>query len=116
MRSLGNSLQTQDFGGQRRGLHWQINAKRKDQNYWCHSLVFKPLLESSVMAEIDKLKKLTAEFDEGISQDKCKKCGCMAGALSEMRDNLAASQDKDAHVLREKVNVWLEETEESLYT
>ncbi len=68
------------------------------------------------MALPDKVKKLIDEFDEGISQAKCKQCGCMKGALSEIRDNLTVSKDRDASELREKVHAWLGKTEESLYT
>ncbi len=68
------------------------------------------------MAAAETLKRLTDEFDEGISQAKCKQCGCMKGALSDIRDNLAVSTDRDASDVRAKVNGWLEKTEESLYT
>jgi hypothetical protein len=40
----------------------------------------------------------------------------MKGALEEMRDSLATGGDQDARALREKVDVWLGKTQESLYT
>ena len=43
-------------------------------------------------------------------------CGCMKGALEEMRDSLAAGGDQDVRDLREKVETWLGKTQESLYT
>lgn len=67
------------------------------------------------MIEIDKLKRLTDEFEKGISLEKCKKCGCMKGALEEIQEILSQDPEKDAEVLREKVKIWLERTEESLY-
>lgn len=68
------------------------------------------------MAVANKARKLIDEFAKGISQDKCRKCGCMKGALEEIRDNLAGSKDRDAQALRKKINAWLGKTEESLYT
>lgn len=68
------------------------------------------------MAGAEELKKLTREFETGIAQEKCKKCGCMKGALEEIRDSLEAGRDLDARHLREKVETWLAKTEESLYT
>lgn len=68
------------------------------------------------MIEIDKLKRLTAEFEKGIALEKCRKCGCMKGALEEIRDNLEAERDPDAIELKAYVKEWLGRTEESLYT
>jgi hypothetical protein len=64
----------------------------------------------------EKLETLTSEFEKGIALSKCRKCGCMKGALEEIRDNLAAIKDQDARDLREKVGAWLGKTEESMYT
>ncbi len=64
----------------------------------------------------EKLETLTSEFEKGIALSKCRKCGCMKGALEEIRDNLAATKDQDARDLREKVEAWLGKTEESMYT
>ena len=61
-------------------------------------------------------KKLTAEFEKGIALSKCRKCGCMKGALEEIRDNLSASKDQGARDLQKKVKAWLGKAEESLYT
>jgi hypothetical protein len=63
-----------------------------------------------------RLNKLTSAFEKGIALSKCRKCGCMKGALEEIRDSLAAGRDQDARDLRKKVDVWLGKTQESLYT
>ena len=63
-----------------------------------------------------RLNKLTSEFDKGIALSKCRTCGCMKGALEEIRDSLAAGGDQVARELREKVETWLGKTQESLYT
>jgi hypothetical protein len=68
------------------------------------------------MAGAEELEKLTSEFETGIAQEKCKKCGCMKGALEEIHDSLAAGGDQDARELMEKVETWLGKTEGSLYT
>jgi hypothetical protein len=60
--------------------------------------------------------KLMSEFEKGIALSKCRKCGCMKGALEEIRDSLAAGGERDARELREKVGIWLGKAEESLYT
>ena len=68
------------------------------------------------MPEKQDPKKLLSELEKGIALSKCRKCGCMKGALEEMRDSLAACGDQDARDLRKKVDVWLGKTQESLYT
>lgn len=68
------------------------------------------------MAETDKLEKLVSEFETGIAQEKCRKCGCMKGALEEILDNLEASKDRNPAELKAKVQAWLGKAEESHYT
>ena len=68
------------------------------------------------MAETDKLEKLAGEFETGIAQEKCRKCGCMKGALEEILDNLKAGKDRNPAELETKVQAWLGKAEESLYT
>ncbi len=68
------------------------------------------------MAEAEELEKLTSEFETGIAQEKCRKCGCMKGALEEILDSLEADTAGDALELKTKVKVWLGTAEESLYT
>ncbi len=68
------------------------------------------------MAETDKLEKLVSEFEAGIAQEKCRKCGCMKGALEEILANLEASKDRNPAELKVKVQAWLGKAEESLYT
>jgi hypothetical protein len=68
------------------------------------------------MTSEKKRIKLMSEFEKGIALSKGRKCGCMKGALEEIRDSLAAGGNQDAHDLREKVDSWLGKTQESLYT
>jgi hypothetical protein len=68
------------------------------------------------MPEKQNPEKMLSELEKGIALSKCRKCGCMKGALEEMRDSLASGGDQDARDLREKVDSWLGKTEESLYT
>jgi len=68
------------------------------------------------MTNEKKRDKLMSEFEKGIALSKCRKCGCMKGALEEIRDSLAAGGDQDDRDLREKVDTWLGKTQESLYT
>lgn len=68
------------------------------------------------MSADERLNKLTSEFDKGIALSKCRTCGCMKGALEEIRDSLADGGDQDARDLREKVDTWLGKMQESLYT
>ena len=63
-----------------------------------------------------RLKKLTSEFEKGIALSKCRMCGCMKGALEEMREKLSRDPGEDAAILREKVRIWLDQSEDSLYT
>ncbi len=68
------------------------------------------------MAETDKLEKLISEFETGIAQEKCRKCGCMKGALEEILGNLQAVKNRTPAELITKVQAWLGKAEESLYT
>lgn len=68
------------------------------------------------MSTDKRLKKLTSELEKGISLSKCRKCGCMKGALEEMRENLANYPGEDSAALHEKVKTWLDQTGDSLYT
>ena len=68
------------------------------------------------MAETDKLEKLAGEFETGIAQEKCRKCGCMKGALEEILDTLKASKDRTPAELKTRVQAWLGKAEQSLYT
>ena len=68
------------------------------------------------MTPTGDLKKLTEELEKGISLAKCRQCGCMRGALEEIRGRLEAERGPEAAGLKLKVNEWLGKTEESLYT
>ncbi len=68
------------------------------------------------MEDMERLDKLTGEFEAGIAQEKCRKCGCMKGALEEVFENLRAGTARDAVEMKAKVEAWLGKAEESLYT
>ena len=68
------------------------------------------------MSEKQNPENAQSEFEKGIALSKCRTCGCMKGALEEMRNSLATGGDQDVRDLREKVDTWLGKTEESLYT
>jgi len=72
--------------------------------------------KNSNMTAGRRLKKLTSELEKGISLSKCRKCGCMKGALEEIREILSYDPGEDAATLREKVQTWLARSEDSLYT
>lgn len=62
------------------------------------------------------VKKWESEFEKGTSLSKCQKCGCMIGALEEMKDSLSSVKNKEANELLKKVDSWLGKMESSLYT
>jgi hypothetical protein len=66
--------------------------------------------------KVNSIKKCASEFEKGISLSKCRKCGCMKGALEEMRNTLTSVNDQEASELLKKVESWLGRTEPSLYT
>jgi hypothetical protein len=68
------------------------------------------------MSAKKSLKILTSEIEKGIALSKCRKCGCMKGALEEMQENLADSPGEDSLFLRERIKTCLDRTEDSLYT
>jgi hypothetical protein len=68
------------------------------------------------MPEKQNPENVLSELEKGIALSKCRTCGCMKGALEEIRDSLAAGGDQDARALREKVETWLGKTQQSLYT
>jgi len=68
------------------------------------------------MSAKNDLKILISEFETGIALSKCRKCGCMKGALEEMRETLADYPGENSSSLRERIKTWLDRTEDSLYT
>lgn len=68
------------------------------------------------MTPTGDLKKLMEELEKGIALAKCRQCGCMKGALEEIRSRLEADAGPEAEALKRKAEEWLGKTEESLYT
>lgn len=62
------------------------------------------------------LKALVSELRKGMARSACRKCGCMKGALEEIRERIADTSGGDSPALRRKVQAWLDRTEESLYS
>jgi len=67
-------------------------------------------------SKINSTKKCASEFEKGNSLSKCQKCGCMKGALEEMRNTLKSANDLETSKLLKKVESWLDRMEPSLYT
>jgi hypothetical protein len=67
------------------------------------------------MAENRDLKTLLSELRKGMALSKCRKCGCMKGALEALRENLT-DDPAGAAALCKQVQTWLDRTGESLYT
>ncbi len=61
-------------------------------------------------------KKWESEFEKGTSLAKCRRCGCMIGALEELKTTLSSAADKKSAELIIKVGSWLSKMESSLYT
>ena len=68
------------------------------------------------MAVNRDLNTVLSEIRKGMALSKCRKCGCMKGALEELRENLADDPAGDSAALRKKVQTWLDRTGENLYT
>lgn len=62
------------------------------------------------------INKWKSEFEKGSSLSKCQKCGCMIGALEEMKTTLSPTTNKESAELIKKVDSWLGKMEPSLYT
>lgn len=67
------------------------------------------------MVDTDKLTKLIFELETGMSLKKCRQCGCMKGALEEIRTALE-NADENATEFKKNVNGWIKKKEESAYT
>jgi hypothetical protein len=55
------------------------------------------------MSMDERQNKLTSEFKKGIALSKCRKCGCMKGALEGIQEILSHDQGEHAEILRKKV-------------
>ena len=69
------------------------------------------------MAETEKIMdQWESQFEQGTSLSKCRHCGCMKGALEEVRSSLGATRGAGSEAILEKVETWLDRMETSLYT
>ena len=62
------------------------------------------------------LMKMKSELGKGVSLSKCRHCGCMKGALEEMKAVLSSYRDKESSALGRDVSAWMNRMEETLYT
>jgi hypothetical protein len=60
--------------------------------------------------------KIRSELEKGVRLSKCRQCGCLKGALEEMKALLSARRDKDSTELRRDVSSWINRLEDTLYT
>ncbi len=68
------------------------------------------------MTDRNPLTIVEAEIEEGMALKKCRQCGCMRGALEDMRSSLSALKDERASRLLAKVESLLNKTEETAYS
>ena len=68
-----------------------------------------------MVLKTNPLNKWETEFEKGSSLSKCQKCGCMIGALEEMKAVLSSASDNESVKLMEKVESWLGRMKSSLY-
>jgi hypothetical protein len=69
-----------------------------------------------MVIKADLMADWEAELAKGTALAKCRQCGCMKGALEEMRSCLSSATDAAAAELLQKVSLWLGRMEASLYT
>ncbi len=67
-------------------------------------------------AKANPIQTLESEFEKGTSLEKCCQCGCMLGALEEIKKSLSSAKNKQAAELLKKVESWLGRMKSSVYT
>ncbi len=67
-------------------------------------------------AKANPIQTLELEFEKGTSLEKCRQCGCMLGALEEIKASLFSTKNKQAAELLTKVESWLGRMKSSVYT
>lgn len=68
------------------------------------------------MAKSVSIKTLLAELGGGMGLAKCRRCGCMQGALETVASVPANGRGKEAVGLRERAARWLAQMEPVQYT
>ena len=69
-----------------------------------------------MVIKVNPINRWETEFEKGSSFSKCQKCGCMIGALEEMKAVLSSAGDRESVKLMKKVESWLGRMQSSLYT
>ncbi len=69
-----------------------------------------------MVSKSSPIKKWESEFEKGTSLAKCRQCGCMIGALEELKTTLSSTTNKNSAELMKKVELWLSKIGTSLYT
>lgn len=59
------------------------------------------------MADADAMQRVQAEFQEGMSLPKCRKCGCMKIALEKLQPVVCQLPREDSRDLQELLATWL---------
>lgn len=62
------------------------------------------------------IEKIQSELREGMSLKKCRKCGCMKGALETLLSSLASLQIVDSSDLVKNIEYWLKQVEPIKYS
>lgn len=69
-----------------------------------------------MVIKVNPINRWETEFEKGSSLSKCQKCGCMIGALEEMKAVLSSAGDRESVELMKKVESWHGRMQSSLYT
>ncbi len=62
------------------------------------------------------IQTLESEFEKGTSLEKCRQCGCMLGALEEIKTSLSSAKNQQAAELLTKAESWLGKMKSAVYT
>ncbi len=69
-----------------------------------------------MVVKANPIQTLELEFEKGTSLEKCRQCGCMLGALEEIKTSLSSAKNSQAAELLTKVESWLGRMKSSVYT
>ena len=68
-----------------------------------------------VVTNRNALERTESELQKGMRLDKCRKCGCMRGALESLASALSEIQSVDLPNLSESIGLWLNQMEPTEY-
>lgn len=64
----------------------------------------------------DSLNTVITELETGMAREQCRQCGCMRGALQDIRAALSGLQSEKESLLRSTIESLLAKTEETAYS